>query len=123
MLLKKCKEERKRRRKGQGEKNHIIFKQTFQTPTLKKTKEGVVLLKFDTLLFSLLSSFTSFLCIMLFTSSTKTLQISKQIDTARCKGHWHALPDLARRYVKHNPEGAGKLLCCCAVCTMGTDQT
>ncbi|KAI8339702.1 hypothetical protein BC941DRAFT_468971 [Chlamydoabsidia padenii] len=42
---------------------------------------------------------------MLFTSSSKVHQIEKDIDAARCKGQWQAIPELARRYVKHNPQG------------------
>ncbi|KAI8089965.1 uncharacterized protein BX664DRAFT_386363 [Halteromyces radiatus] len=42
---------------------------------------------------------------MLFSSPNKVIQITKEIDSARCKGHWHTIPDLARRYVKYNPEG------------------
>jgi hypothetical protein len=45
---------------------------------------------------------------MLFTSASKLQQIEKEIDVARCKGRWQAIPDLARRYVKHNPQGKGK---------------
>ncbi|CAO3595862.1 unnamed protein product [Absidia cylindrospora] len=44
---------------------------------------------------------------MLFTSSSKISQILEEIDTARCKGRWKAIPNLARRYVKYNPEGTG----------------
>lgn len=44
---------------------------------------------------------------MLFTSASKVHQIEKEIDVARCKGRWQAIPDLARRYVKHNPKGKG----------------
>ncbi|KAL9556166.1 hypothetical protein MBANPS3_001996 [Mucor bainieri] len=37
--------------------------------------------------------------------TNKAITISKEIDTARCKGHWQAIPELARRYRKHNPQG------------------
>ena len=42
-------------------------------------------------------------------TSAKAIQIAKEIDSARCKGNWNALPELARRYKKHNPDGTGKL--------------
>ncbi|GAB5590884.1 hypothetical protein Unana1_05784 [Umbelopsis nana] len=38
-------------------------------------------------------------------TSSKAIQIAKEIDAARCKGNWIALPELARRYKKHNPDG------------------
>ncbi|KAG2206740.1 hypothetical protein INT47_003682 [Mucor saturninus] len=37
--------------------------------------------------------------------TNKALVIAKDIDIARCKGNWQALPELARRYKKHNPPG------------------
>ncbi|KAK4513383.1 uncharacterized protein ATC70_005381 [Mucor velutinosus] len=37
--------------------------------------------------------------------TNKAITISKEIDVARCKGHWQAIPELARRYRKHNPNG------------------
>ncbi|KAI7906808.1 uncharacterized protein BX663DRAFT_548947 [Cokeromyces recurvatus] len=36
-------------------------------------------------------------------SINKATIIAKEIDTARCKGNWQAIPELARRYKKHNP--------------------
>ncbi|KAG2185895.1 hypothetical protein INT43_002333 [Umbelopsis isabellina] len=38
-------------------------------------------------------------------TSAKAIQIAKDIDAARCKGNWIAIPELARRYKKHNPDG------------------
>ncbi|KAG0797788.1 hypothetical protein G6F22_004619 [Rhizopus arrhizus] len=38
-------------------------------------------------------------------ASAKLVQISKDIDTARCNGNWSAIPELARRYKKYNSEG------------------
>lgn len=38
-------------------------------------------------------------------TATKIVQLAKEIDDARCKGHWQLIPDLARRYKKHNPKG------------------
>lgn len=43
-------------------------------------------------------------------TSSKAIQIAKEIDAARCKGNWIALPELARRYKKHNPDGIGEYL-------------
>ncbi|KAI7864852.1 hypothetical protein BDF14DRAFT_1139781 [Spinellus fusiger] len=37
--------------------------------------------------------------------SAKAIQIAKDIDVCRCKGNWLAIPELARRYKKHNPDG------------------
>jgi hypothetical protein len=39
--------------------------------------------------------------------TNKALLIAKDIDIARCKGNWQAIPELARRYKKHNPPGIG----------------
>ncbi|KAI9487484.1 MAG: hypothetical protein EXX96DRAFT_81148 [Benjaminiella poitrasii] len=36
-------------------------------------------------------------------STNKATVIAKEIETARCKGNWQAIPELARRYKKHNP--------------------
>lgn len=41
--------------------------------------------------------------------TNKAIIIQKEIDVARCKGNWRAIPELARRYKKHNPTGIGKL--------------
>lgn len=41
-------------------------------------------------------------------TSAKLVQISKDIDTARCNGNWSAIPELARRYKKYNSEGTSK---------------
>ncbi|KAG1455959.1 hypothetical protein G6F56_006943 [Rhizopus delemar] len=38
-------------------------------------------------------------------ASAKLVQISKDIDSSRCNGNWSAIPELARRYKKYNPEG------------------
>ncbi|KAI8374555.1 uncharacterized protein BYT42DRAFT_410897 [Radiomyces spectabilis] len=38
-------------------------------------------------------------------SSAKLQQISRDIEVARCKGNWQAIPELARRYKKYNPDG------------------
>ncbi|KAI9480344.1 MAG: hypothetical protein EXX96DRAFT_562241 [Benjaminiella poitrasii] len=38
-------------------------------------------------------------------ASAKLIQISKDIDSARCNGNWTVISDLARRYKKYNPEG------------------
>jgi hypothetical protein len=38
----------------------------------------------------------------------KAIIISKEINVAQCKGNWQAIPELARRYKKHNPGGIGK---------------
>ncbi|KAI8971935.1 hypothetical protein BDF20DRAFT_709137 [Mycotypha africana] len=37
--------------------------------------------------------------------TSKAAAIAKEIDVARCKGNWQAIPELARRYKKHNPSG------------------
>ncbi|KAI8890508.1 TPR-like protein [Backusella circina FSU 941] len=37
--------------------------------------------------------------------TNKAIIIAKEIDNARCKGQWKAIPELARRYKKHNPAG------------------
>ncbi|ORX42324.1 hypothetical protein DM01DRAFT_1341090 [Hesseltinella vesiculosa] len=42
---------------------------------------------------------------MLFVNSTKTAHIVQELDSARCRGHWHLVPDLVKRYIKHNPQG------------------
>ncbi|CAO3611070.1 unnamed protein product [Cunninghamella echinulata] len=42
---------------------------------------------------------------MVFSSSNKLSLITKEIDIARCNGHWQVIPDLARRYKKYNPDG------------------
>ncbi|KAI9025825.1 hypothetical protein CLU79DRAFT_65757 [Phycomyces nitens] len=39
-------------------------------------------------------------------TTIKATQIAKDIDSCRCKGNWEAIPELARRYRKHNPDGA-----------------
>lgn len=39
--------------------------------------------------------------------TNKAIAIGKDIDAARCKGNWQAIPELARRYKKHNPSGIG----------------
>ncbi|KAI7855650.1 hypothetical protein BDC45DRAFT_505552 [Circinella umbellata] len=38
-------------------------------------------------------------------TASKVVQISKEIEDARCKGNWNLIPELARRYKKHNPKG------------------
>ncbi|ORX80563.1 protein prenylyltransferase [Basidiobolus meristosporus CBS 931.73] len=38
--------------------------------------------------------------------SAKAIQIEKDINTARCQANWPAIPELARRFKKHNPAGA-----------------
>ncbi|KAI9490748.1 hypothetical protein BDB00DRAFT_533936 [Zychaea mexicana] len=38
-------------------------------------------------------------------TASKVVQISKEIEDARCKGNWKLIPELARRYRKHNPKG------------------
>ncbi|KAG0194864.1 hypothetical protein DFQ28_002939 [Apophysomyces sp. BC1034] len=38
-------------------------------------------------------------------STPKALQIAKELDSARSKGNWQAIPELARRYKKYNPDG------------------
>ncbi|CAG8488262.1 6514_t:CDS:2, partial [Cetraspora pellucida] len=35
----------------------------------------------------------------------KANQREKEIDVARCKGNWGAIPELARKYRKHSPDG------------------
>ncbi|CAG8451093.1 6862_t:CDS:10 [Ambispora leptoticha] len=35
----------------------------------------------------------------------KASQREKELDIARCKGNWVAIPELARKYRKHNPDG------------------
>ncbi|CAG8433123.1 7787_t:CDS:10 [Ambispora gerdemannii] len=35
----------------------------------------------------------------------KASQREKELDAARCKGNWVAIPELARKYRKHNPDG------------------
>lgn len=42
-------------------------------------------------------------------TSTKAIQIGKDLDNARCHGNWTAVPELARRFKKYNSEGASKL--------------
>jgi hypothetical protein len=39
--------------------------------------------------------------------TNKALTIAKEIDVARCKANWSVIPELARRYKKHNPSGIG----------------
>ncbi|RUS13729.1 hypothetical protein BC938DRAFT_477702 [Jimgerdemannia flammicorona] len=39
-------------------------------------------------------------------TSSKALQIEKEIDAARCKASWSTIPELTRRYKKHNSEGS-----------------
>ncbi|CAG8518364.1 1508_t:CDS:10 [Paraglomus brasilianum] len=39
------------------------------------------------------------------TNSTKAALKEKELDTARCKGNWNEIPELARKYKKHNPDG------------------
>ena len=41
-------------------------------------------------------------------TASKVVQISKEIEDARCKGNWKLIPELARRYKKHNPKGESK---------------
>lgn len=41
-------------------------------------------------------------------ASAKAIQISKDIDVARCNGNWAVIPELARRYKKYYSEGAGE---------------
>ncbi|KAI8144131.1 hypothetical protein BJV82DRAFT_77364 [Fennellomyces sp. T-0311] len=43
-------------------------------------------------------------------TTTKASQLAKDIEIARCKGNWQAIPDLARRYKKYNNTGAGTVL-------------
>jgi hypothetical protein len=43
--------------------------------------------------------------------TNKAIIIAKEIDSARCKGQWQAIPELARRYKKHNPAGKGNMTC------------
>ncbi|EPB92511.1 hypothetical protein HMPREF1544_00524 [Mucor circinelloides 1006PhL] len=38
-------------------------------------------------------------------ASAKAIQISKDIDVARCNGNWAVIPELARRYKKYYSEG------------------
>lgn len=40
-------------------------------------------------------------------TTSKAIQIAKDIEDARCKGNWKLMPELARRYRKHNPKGEG----------------
>lgn len=35
----------------------------------------------------------------------KANQREKEIDAARCKGNWNAIPELARKFRKHSPDG------------------
>lgn len=42
-------------------------------------------------------------------ASAKAIQISKDIDIARCSGNWAVIPELARRYKKYYSEGTGEL--------------
>lgn len=41
--------------------------------------------------------------------TNKAIVIAKDIDLARTKGNWQAIPELARRFKKHNPNGVGKV--------------
>lgn len=41
-------------------------------------------------------------------ASAKAIQISKDIDAARCNGNWAVIPELARRYKKYYSEGTGE---------------
>lgn len=41
-------------------------------------------------------------------ASAKAIQISKDIDVARCNGNWAVIPELARRYKKYYSEGTGE---------------
>ncbi|KAI9492655.1 hypothetical protein BDB00DRAFT_873234 [Zychaea mexicana] len=38
--------------------------------------------------------------------TAKASQLAKDLETARCKGNWEAIPVLARRYKKYNSTGA-----------------
>ncbi|CAB4390189.1 unnamed protein product [Rhizophagus irregularis] len=39
------------------------------------------------------------------TNLTKANQRARELDAARCKGSWNEVPELARKYRKHNPSG------------------
>ncbi|KAI9243729.1 hypothetical protein BDA99DRAFT_529892 [Phascolomyces articulosus] len=41
-------------------------------------------------------------------TTTKASQLAKDLEAARCKGNWQAIPELARRYKKYN--GTGQVL-------------
>ena len=38
---------------------------------------------------------------------SKPLQAAADLDTARCKGQWQMIPELARRYKKYHPDESG----------------
>lgn len=37
----------------------------------------------------------------------KSLQAAADLDAARCRGQWTAVPELARRYKKYHPDESG----------------
>ena len=39
--------------------------------------------------------------------TAKASQLARNLEIARCKGNWNAIPDLARRYKKYNGTGRG----------------
>lgn len=40
--------------------------------------------------------------------TNRAIVIEKDIDLARCQSNWQAIPELARKFKKHNPNGIGK---------------
>lgn len=38
---------------------------------------------------------------------TKAVQAAADLDSARCRGNWAAIPDLAKRYKKYHPDESG----------------
>lgn len=40
--------------------------------------------------------------------TNRAIVIEKDIDLARCQSNWQAIPELARKFRKHNPNGIGK---------------
>ncbi|CAJ0754290.1 14700_t:CDS:2, partial [Entrophospora sp. SA101] len=52
----------------------------------------------------------------------KASQREKEIDAARYKGNWNVIPELARKYRKHNPAGiAPEILLGCQQYSTGVD--
>ena len=39
--------------------------------------------------------------------TAKASQLARDLEIARCKGNWNAIPDLARKYKKYNGTGQG----------------
>lgn len=42
---------------------------------------------------------------------SKPLQAAADLDAARCRGDWTAIPELAKRYKKYHPDESGTALC------------